>query len=191
MRTQSLSIYKYYPVVVTNKMDDGAQVMVMRSAKQKGTTSKPQLVQDRSAYVIREGSRPKFNNSHQLPFEVDCISGCNPAPGKFINPLNKTKTDFDSAFLASGYLTDESTADLVEWDFQTTLRESMKNLPGGEIRLRRILNTRNANGQNRWDGSAVVSKRTAVSMNITSALEIVLTLRIGDTPYIQFHHNYA
>jgi hypothetical protein len=56
--------YKYYAFVVTNKMEDGAQAMVMGSAMQKGTTSKPQSVHDRSAYVIREGSRPKFNNSH-------------------------------------------------------------------------------------------------------------------------------
>jgi hypothetical protein len=92
------------------------------------------------------------------------MSGFNPAPSTFIDPLNKRKIDFDSAFLASGYLTDESTADLVEWDFQTTLRESMKNLPGGEIRIQRILNTRKANGEDRWDGSTVVSTRTAVSI---------------------------
>jgi hypothetical protein len=165
--------------------------MIMGSAKQKGTTNNPQSVQDRSAYVIREGSRPKFNNSHQRPFEVESLSGFNPAPVTFIDPLNKRKIDFDSAFLASGYLTDESTADLVEWDFQTTLKESMKNLTGGEIRLQRILTTRKANGQDRWDGSTVVSTRTAVSLNITSASKIVLTLRIADTPYIQFHHNYA
>jgi hypothetical protein len=88
--------------------------MIMGSAKQKGPTSKPQLVQDRSTYVIREGSRPKFNNSSQQPFEVDYISGFIPAPGTFNDALNKRKIDFDSAFLTSGYFTDENTADLVQ-----------------------------------------------------------------------------
>jgi hypothetical protein len=136
----------------------------MGSAKQKGTMNNSQSVQDRSAYVIREGTRPKFDNSYQRAFEVDCMSGFNLAPDTFIDPLNKRKIDFDGAFLASGYLTDESTADLIKWDFQTTLRESMKNLPGGEIRLQRILNTCKANGEDRWDGSTVVSTQTAASI---------------------------
>jgi hypothetical protein len=65
-----------------------------------------------------------YNNFRFRPFEVDSMSGFNPAPGTFVDPLHKKKVDFDNAFLTWGYLTDESTLDLIEWDSETTMSEA-------------------------------------------------------------------
>jgi hypothetical protein len=78
--------YKYYPVLLTDKSEDGARGMVVQSSGGKGFVHNADCMQDRCNYLVYQGCQPKYGNSNFRAYEADLDSGFIPAFGSYLDP---------------------------------------------------------------------------------------------------------
>lgn len=163
---------KCYPVVVVNKVDDSAEVVIVETSAGKGLARKPESLKRRCLYIVEQGHRPKFNDNSNRTLETAATSAFHPAAGAFLDPLNTQKIPYDTSFVPAGYLTDASKEDLLLERFRASHDAFSRNTTGSEALMQRVLATRQASGEHRLNGTTVIETEVAVSIHGNPHTEI-------------------